>query len=84
MEIVSREEHQVYKDYLEDKYGRKVKDLVVDIDGDFVDLHFKFAPVEFSRIRRITGYLTGDTSGWNNAKQEELSDRVKHGGIEQL
>ena len=33
-------------------------------------------PVE--RIRRITGYLTGNILRWNNAKQAELADRVKH------
>lgn len=35
--------------------------------------------VKFQRIRRITGYLTGDLSRWNNAKQAEERDRVKHG-----
>ena len=35
--------------------------------------------VKFERIRRITGYLTGDTSKWNEAKQAEVNDRVKHG-----
>lgn len=35
--------------------------------------------VGFSRIRRITGYLTGDLSTWNTAKRCEESDRVKHG-----
>lgn len=30
------------------------------------------------RIRRITGYLTGDLSSWNNAKKSEEMDRVKH------
>ncbi len=34
--------------------------------------------VGFSRIRRITGYLTGDLSTWNNAKKAEESQRVKH------
>lgn len=34
--------------------------------------------VPFSRIRRITGYLTGDISTWNGAKQAEERDRVKH------
>jgi ribonucleoside-triphosphate reductase len=34
--------------------------------------------VKFSRIRRITGYLTGDLNTWNGAKREELKDRVKH------
>lgn len=33
--------------------------------------------VEFERIRRITGYLTGDVKGrWNHAKQCELADRT--------
>lgn len=33
---------------------------------------------EISRIRRITGYLTGDLDSWNNAKKCEEKDRVKH------
>ncbi len=33
--------------------------------------------VGFERIRRITGYLTTE-SRWNNAKKEELHDRVTH------
>lgn len=37
--------------------------------------------VEISRIRRITGYLTGDVKGsWNSAKQAELHDRTKNIG----
>lgn len=35
--------------------------------------------VPFERLRRITGYLTGTTATWNNAKKAELGDRVKHG-----
>ena len=34
--------------------------------------------VKFERIRRITGYLVGTTDRFNNAKQKEESDRVKH------
>lgn len=34
--------------------------------------------VGFCRIRRITGYITGDLSTWNNAKKEEEKDRVRH------
>ena len=34
--------------------------------------------VGFDRIRRITGYLVGDMSRWNNAKRAEAQDRVKH------
>lgn len=36
------------------------------------------AGIKFERLRRITGYLVGDTSRWNNGKFAELKDRVKH------
>lgn len=32
----------------------------------------------FQRIRRITGYLVGDMSKWNDAKTNEEHDRVRH------
>lgn len=32
----------------------------------------------FERIRRITGYLVGDISRMNHAKQEEVRERTKH------
>ncbi len=32
----------------------------------------------FQRIRRITGYLVGDMSKWNDGKTAEERDRVKH------
>ena len=34
--------------------------------------------VKFNRVRRITGYLTGDLNTWNTAKRKEEQDRVKH------
>ena len=34
--------------------------------------------IKFERIRRITGYLTGDVRTWNDAKKAELKDRKKH------
>ena len=34
--------------------------------------------VSFERTRRITGYLVGDLSRFNNAKRAEERDRVKH------
>jgi len=34
---------------------------------------------KFERIRRITGYLVGTTDRFNNAKQAEEQQRVKHG-----
>lgn len=35
--------------------------------------------IKFQRLRRITGYLVGTMDRWNNAKQAEERDRVKHG-----
>lgn len=36
--------------------------------------------IPFKRIRRITGYLVGDVKRrFNDAKQAEERDRVKHG-----
>ena len=34
--------------------------------------------VPFQRLRRITGYLVGDVSRWNDAKRSELDDRTTH------
>lgn len=34
---------------------------------------------KFERIRRITGYLVGTLDRWNDGKQAEERDRVKHG-----
>ncbi|MDO4691480.1 MAG: anaerobic ribonucleoside triphosphate reductase [Porphyromonadaceae bacterium] len=33
---------------------------------------------QISRLRRITGYLTGSLESWNSAKKAEEHDRVKH------
>lgn len=76
---MTEEETQLYVDYLEKKYNRKVKSLSVEPDGDFVNLRYTFEPVPFNRIRRITGYAVPDISFWNDAKKAELNDRVKHG-----
>ena len=35
--------------------------------------------VKFERIRRITGYLVGTLDRFNDAKAEEVNERVKHG-----
>lgn len=34
--------------------------------------------VRFTRVRRITGYLVGDLSRFNDGKRAEERDRVKH------
>jgi len=59
--------------------GKMLKYLNIKLDGEYVDLEYEFYPQKFQRIRRITGYLVGDMSRWNNAKTAEEKDRVKHG-----
>ena len=39
---------------------------------------------KFERIRRVTGYLAGDVSRFNNGKRAEERDRVKHTGIKEV
>lgn len=46
-------------------------------DGD-VDLSYVARNQKFERIRRVTGYLVGTLDRWNDAKQAEEKDRVKH------
>ena len=53
--------------------------LEIGLDGDYVNLNYKFEDVPFERIRRVTGYLTGTLDRWNDAKRAEEHDRVKHG-----
>ena len=65
------------KQYPEIKEG--VLDIVLFENSDEVDLTLTEDPVRFQRIRRITGYLVGDLSRFNNAKLKEVEDRVKHG-----
>ena len=61
-----------------EKYGREPEHININVCGDEVELDYTFAPVKFSRLRRITGYLVGDMSRWNNGKRAEEADRVKH------
>ena len=48
----------------------------------YYDDHIKEG-VDFERLRRITGYLVGTLSRWNDAKKAEEKARVKHslGGV---
>lgn len=67
--------------YLEGKLGEEVKNLlsVTAVSGDdSFDVRYELQAPKFERIRRITGYLVGTTDRWNNAKQAEEHERVKH------
>lgn len=51
---------------------------VVSCPDGGVDVKWTAHYQKFERIRRITGYLSGDITTWNNAKQAEERERVKH------
>ncbi len=75
---ISELEQKNYVEYIEKKYSRSLDSLEITLDGDYVDLNYRFVPVNFERIRRITGYLVGTVDRFNNAKRAEERDRVKH------
>lgn len=76
---ITEKEKMAYVRRAKEQYpDRELARLDIKLDGDFVDLHYQFQPVNFERIRRITGYLVGTMDRWNNGKRAEESDRVKH------
>ena len=76
---LSDKERKAYIDRAIEKYpDKQLSSIDINVDGDYVDLHYLFEPIPFERIRRITGYLVGTMDRWNNAKKAEEADRVKH------
>lgn len=77
--VMEKAEIDEYVKYLNKKFPTKVIESIdFKIDGDFVDMSYKFEQVPFERIRRITGYLVGTVDRFNNGKRAEEKDRVKH------
>lgn len=77
---MDKREIQAYIDRAYKVYPNKtIEEMTLKVDGDFVDIEYKFAPKNFDRIRRITGYLVGTLDRFNNAKRAEVDQRVKHG-----
>ena len=67
--------------YLErgrEKYGDELAGIDLKLDGEDVEITYTLKKRPFERVRRITGYLVGTMDRWNNAKQAEERDRVKH------
>ena len=79
-EPIGEEEQKAYLIRALEKYGEQLKGLEIRVDGDEAMLSYYLnSPRPFERVRRITGYLVGTLDRWNNAKQAEERDRVKHG-----
>ena len=77
---ITEKEKQGYIEYIENiEHNKEIECINVIIDDEgYANIEYKVNPIPFERIRRITGYLTGTTNTWNNAKKAELKDRVKH------
>ena len=77
---VGDKEQQAYIDRAFEKYGEALTTLEINaIDDEECELRYILkSKAPFERIRRITGYLVGTLDRWNNAKQAEEHDRVKH------
>ena len=77
----SQEEIDAYIQRGVEKYGAKLKGIElreVEGDPDSVDICYDVGDQPFHRLRRITGYLVGNLTRFNNAKRAEEHDRVKH------
>ena len=77
---ITDKEKQGYIEFIQNKEPNKEIEyinVIIDDEG-YANIEYKVNPIPFERIRRITGYLTGTTDTWNNAKKSELKDRVKH------
>lgn len=76
----STEELKYYVEVAKSKTPKMtLKTLEVRLAEDGgVDLKYCREGEKFERIRRITGYLSGDLTSWNNAKRSEERERVKH------
>ena len=80
---ISADQKQAYLTHIKEKIGasafRAITQIIIKIDGDFVNLEWHFSPAPFDRIRRITGYLVGTLDRFNDGKRAEEADRVHHG-----
>lgn len=76
---MNHDEIKNYIDYVRGRVDGTLMTLeICDVGNDEVNLNWTAQGEKFERIRRITGYLVGTTDRWNNAKQAEERQRVKH------
>lgn len=76
---ISNEEKEAYVKYVHEKYpNQQIEEVIITLDGEYINMETHFSDIPFMRIRRITGYLVGTLDRFNNGKRAEESDRVKH------
>ena len=74
----SIDELKAYVKFVKERVQNVSSIQVTLCDNGEVDITWTAHNQKFERIRRITGYLVGTTDRWNDAKQAEEHDRVKH------
>lgn len=80
LEEITEGELKSYVDYVKEHTAGRIERIAITAaPGGCVTINYALAPQKFERIRRITGYLVGTIDRWNDAKQAEEHDRVKHG-----
>ena len=72
-----REELARYVAYVKEREPDVVS-ITVTEDGDDAKIEWTAHHTKFERVHRITGYLVGTIDRWNDAKQAEEHDRLKH------
>lgn len=77
-EEIPEEELLAYVARGKEQYGHHLIKMELEVDGEYVGIHYYTETMPFNRLRRITGYLVGSLGRWNNAKRAEENDRVKH------
>ena len=78
-EKLSVDEIRCYEKIIREKYpDRKMDRMVIEVDGEYVDITTYYGDVPFERIRRITGYQTARMKKHNDVKRAESDDRVRN------
>ena len=79
---VTEDEARAYLRLTAEQYPTEtINSLTISLNPDeseSVALDAEVQPIQFQRIRRITGYLVGTLDRFNNGKRAEEHDRVKH------
>ena len=76
---ISEREIEKYRELAYSKFPHNnITELVLEVDGDFINIDYHLSVPKFERVRRITGYLT-TLRRMNDAKKCEVSDRLSHG-----
>lgn len=78
-EMTLEEANQYLENALAQENSRKrLLMLNLKVDGEYVEIESRYESTPFLRIRRITGYLVGSLTRFNDAKLAEVRDRNKH------